>query len=111
MAVTALDHVYAETTDCDASVGFWEGVGFSFVERWESAGHRAGKTTAGSAVRVSAAVIPIVPALTPFFTIDKAGGLDAGASSVASLQPTHRGTRTVRVRDPEGRVHALEMPV
>jgi uncharacterized glyoxalase superfamily protein PhnB len=107
MAVTALDHVYLETTHWESSVEFWHRLGFTVAERWGSAGHRAGRLVAGSAAIVLAEVDGD-PEVTLFFRLDDPEALDAGAAVAVPLQPTHWGTRMIRVRDPEGRIHALE---
>ena len=100
MSVIGLDHLYAETVHWDASVAFWEGVGFSFAEQWGSEGHRAGRLVAGEATVVLAEV-PADPECVVFFAADPAR---------PDLTPTHWGTRLARHTDPDGRVHALEAP-
>jgi hypothetical protein len=97
MTVTALDHLYVETTDWLGSVGFWERLGFGFAEQWGSAGHRAGRMVAGKAVIVLAEVA-VDPEFTVFFSVPDS----------PDLQPTHWGTRMARVTDPNGRTVALE---
>lgn len=104
-----IDHLYAETLNWDESVTFWEGLGFAFEERWGSDGHRAGRLRSGSAVVVLAEVDRDAQA-TPFFAIDSADSFvpGPGVEVVAGPEDTHWGTRWIRVRDPEGRVYALE---
>lgn len=106
MAVTSLDHVYLETNHWDASAAFWAGLGFAFAEQWGSEGHRAGRLTSGSAAIVLAEVATD-PEFTLFFGLADPEAVDVDAV-VAPLRATHWGTRMLRVRDPEGRVHALE---
>ena len=111
MGITKLDHVYVETRDWDAATAFWGGLGFSFVEQWGSDGHRAGRLEAGSAAVVLAEVDEdAAPAFNVFFQLDDAERFAPGdrVDVIHSLEPTHWGTRWVRVRDPEGRVHCLE---
>ncbi len=98
MTVTALDHLYAETTQWDQSVAFWEGLGFGFAERWGSEGHRAGRLVAGTA-HIVLAEVSADPDFTVFFAV---------APTAPGLAPTHWGTRMARITDPEGRSHALE---
>jgi catechol 2,3-dioxygenase-like lactoylglutathione lyase family enzyme len=107
MAVTALDHIYAETTSWESSLSFWGRLGFSLVELWGSAGHRAGRLTAGSAAVVLAEV-DRNPDFTVFFRIEDPDSVDGDGSVVAPLHDTHWGTRMIRVQDPDGRIHALE---
>ena len=105
------DHVNAETVRWEQSVAFWEGLGFSPVETWGDSGHRAGPPVASEAVVVLAEA-PTDPA--PFTVFFAAGDLGSGplpGVDVANpLEDTHWGTRGMRVRDPDGRVHALEEP-
>jgi catechol 2,3-dioxygenase-like lactoylglutathione lyase family enzyme len=97
MTVTALDHLYVETTNWAESVSFWERLGFRFVARWGSEGHRAGRLIAGSAVVVLAEVAA-APEFTVFFAVPDS----------PQLEPTHWGTRMARATDPDGRTVALE---
>lgn len=111
MGITHLDHLYAETRDWEASVRHWEGLGFTFVERWGSEGHRAGRLTAGTATVVLAEVPPEArPDFLVFFGLEDADHFVIGSDVevVAPLEETHWGTRWIRVRDPEGRGAALE---
>jgi len=110
MAVTGLDHVYAETHDWDSSVAFWGTLGFSFADRWGSVGHRAGRPASGSAIVVLAEVpADRAPAYHVFFAMDE-DHVDPGPEGelVTPLEDTHWGTRWIRVTDPEGRVHCFE---
>jgi hypothetical protein len=112
MPVSRIDHIYAETRSWGETVAFWEGLGFSFAERWGDAGHRAGRLVAGDAAVVVAEIPPgdDPPAFNVFFTLTDADQLAPApeVEVVTPLQPTHWGTRWIRVADPDGRVHALE---
>ncbi len=108
MGINRIDHLYAETAHWDDSVAFWEGLGFSFAERWGSDGHRAGRLVCNDAAIVLAEVEE-KPAFNVFFDITDADALDATGHDVATpLQDTHWGTRWIRVTDPDGRIIALE---
>jgi len=106
-----IDHLYAETRHWEKSVAFWEGLGFSFEERWGSEGHRAGRLRCNEAAVVLAEVTG-EPAANVFFSIESAEAFDPGAGVEVTTPPeaTHWGTRWLRVRDPDGRVYALEEP-
>jgi catechol 2,3-dioxygenase-like lactoylglutathione lyase family enzyme len=111
MSISRLDHVYAETHDWNASVAFWEALGFTFADRWGTDGHRAGRLEAGDAVVVLAEVASdVAPAFNVFFDLADPDEyeLAEGAEVVTPLEATHWGTQWIRVRDPEGRVHCLE---
>jgi uncharacterized glyoxalase superfamily protein PhnB len=112
MPVTSLDHVYAETRAWDAAVAFWEGLGFEFAQRWGSEGHRAGTLVSGDASVVLAEIPPgdSAPVFNVFFALDAADTfrVGAGVEVTTPLEPTHWGTRWMRVTDPEGRTHVLE---
>lgn len=97
MTVTALDHLYFETTDWPGSVAFWESLGSGLAEGWGSDGHRAGRRVAGTAAVVLAEVAAD-PEFTVFFAVPDS----------PDLEPTHWGTRLKRVTDPDGRTVALE---
>jgi len=111
MAIEGIDHIYAETRQWDASVAFWEGLGFGFAQQWGSEGHRAGRLTASAASVTLAEVGPEdEPAFSVFFTLSDANAFTPGPGVPVStpLEETHWGTRWIRVTDPEGRIHALE---
>jgi hypothetical protein len=111
MAVTGIEHVYAETTAWDGSLAFWEGLGFGVEARWGSEDHRAARLVSGGAVVVLAEVEPggNPPACVVHFALEDAGGFAPGpAVTTTPLEPTHWGTRWIRVTDPDGRVHVLE---
>ena len=107
MGIERIDHLYAETTSWEASVEFWEELGFSIVERWGSDGHRAGRLRKADAVVVLAEVAE-EPAFNVFFDVSQLDAMQPGSSVVTPLEDTHWGTRWIRVTDPEGRVFALE---
>jgi catechol 2,3-dioxygenase-like lactoylglutathione lyase family enzyme len=112
MSVKAIDHLYLETRSFDETVRFWEGLGFRLAARWGQDGHRAGRLASGRASIVLAESDE--PVLTVHFGIDDAdryAGRVADGGDVpldAPLSATHWGTRLMRVRDPDGRVFALE---
>ena len=111
MAVTDLDHLYIETHDWEASVSFWEGLGFSFASRWGSSGHRAGRLESAAAAVVLAEVsADQSPGFNAFFRLDEADdfAMGPGVEVTTPLEDTHWGTRWIRVRDPEGQVYSLE---
>ena len=112
--VRALDHLYLETRSFDAAVSFWEALGFRLAERWGDEGHRAGRLVSGSASVVLAE--GRAPAQVVHFRVPP-GSLDALAASldgntylkvVTPVEPTHWGTRWLRVQDNDRRIYALE---
>ncbi|MCB2224650.1 MAG: hypothetical protein KQH83_10835 [Actinobacteria bacterium] len=114
MDITAIGHLYVETLHWEASLRFWEGLGFTVAERWGSDGHRAGRLESGTAQIVLAeAPEGAGPA---FDLVFRAGDLDGAPPApevgvAAPVQDTHWGTRVLRVRDPDGRVYSLEQDV
>lgn len=109
MGINGIGHIYAETTQWETSVGFWEGLGFSFAEQWGSDGHRAGRLiTAGASVVLSE--VDESPAFNVFFDVSGADDMVLGEQVAVTtpLQDTHWGTRWIRVTDPDGRTFALE---
>ena len=115
--VRALDHLYLETRSFDSAVAFWEALGFKLSEQWEvegAGGHRAGRLVSGAAAVVLAE--GRAPAQVVHFRVP-AGSLDALATAlegskhvkiVTPLEPTHWGTRWLRVQDSDRRIYALE---
>ena len=112
--VRALDHLYLETRSFDSSVSFWESLGFKLAETWGADGHRAGRLTSGSAFIVLAE--GAAPAQVVHFRVPS-GSLDALAAAlvasphvkiVTPVEPTHWGTRWLRVQDADRRIYALE---
>jgi catechol 2,3-dioxygenase-like lactoylglutathione lyase family enzyme len=112
MAVQAIDHLYLETRSFEATVAFWERLGFTLAGQWGSGGHRAGRSESGDAVIVFAESIS--PVQTIHFRLTEADGLaqrlaaQDGVRVQTPLEATHWGTRWIRVEDPDGRVFALE---
>ena len=104
-----IDHLYSETRHWDASVAFWEGLGFTFEDRWGSEGHRAGRLQCNDAVVVLAEVGE-EPAANVFFSVESADHFVPGPGVDVTTAPedTQWGTRWLRVRDPDGRIYALE---
>ena len=112
--VRALDHLYLETRSFDGTVAFREALGFKMTERWGNEGHRAGRLVSGSASVVLAE--GRAPAQVVHFRVP-AGSLDALAAAldgskevkvVTPVEPTHWGTRWLRVQDSDRRIYALE---
>ena len=101
-----LDHLYRETVDWEASVAFWERLGFTFLEQWGSQPHRAGRLTSGEASVVLAETDSRAPSHSVFVNVDD---LDAVAvrTGVAAVD-THWGTRMVSLNDPDGRTYNFE---
>jgi catechol 2,3-dioxygenase-like lactoylglutathione lyase family enzyme len=117
MAVHGIDHLFIETRDFDGSVAFWQTLGFRLVERWGEGGYQAGMLRSDGAVIVLAPPRQAdAPAqVTVHFRITDADAaarllLDGGDGAAIETPPedTHWGTRWLRVRDPDGRVFALE---
>ena len=116
MDIEAIDHVYVETADYDAARAFWEELGFSAESEWGEGGHRAGKFVRGSAAVVLATAHgggkPCGPTvhLRVASTSQAQAALDAsgGVNVVVRDEPTHWGTRWMRVADPDGNVWVLE---
>lgn len=111
MPIRALDHLYVEVHDWDGAVAFWRGLGFEFVDRWGSEGHRAGRLEVEHAAVVLAEVDhDAEPAFNAFFELTDADGMELpdAVDIETPLNPTHWGTRWLRVRDAHGRVYALE---
>jgi hypothetical protein len=107
MEITGIDHLYVETAHWEHSERFWTNLGFTWEDRWGSDGHRAGRLTSGDATIVLAESGDPAP-LTPFFAITGADDATDLPGLVSPLEPTHWGTRWIRIADPDGRVHALE---
>ena len=116
MTIDAIDHLYLETHSFEKAVAFWEALGFRLVQRWGTHGHVAGMLKSGGATIVlaeapEAADTPV----TVHFGISNADGLAERLQAVGDavaietpLEATHWGTRWLRLRDPDGRVFALE---
>lgn len=112
MAIEAIDHLYIECRSFKDSVAFWESLGFRLVEEWGEDGHQAGRLEAGSAAIVLAE--SDTPTVDIHFRDSDADNLDASLAAddrvvvAQALEPTHWGTRWMRVKDPEGRPFVLE---
>lgn len=102
-----LDHIYRETVHWDASVSWWEGIGFRFEETWGAEPHRAGALRRGSA-RVVLAEVPegSQPAATTFLASDDID--DIATRTGAAIVETHWGTRMITLEDPDGRIYNFE---
>jgi len=111
VSIRAIDHLYAETRAWDASVAFWKGLGFDLAEQWGSEGHRAGRLVLGEVRVVLAEIGPgdQPPAFSVFFGVPDLDSLEPGPAVdvITNTEPTHWGSRWMRVRDPDGRVYSL----
>lgn len=116
MAVTHFDHIYVETHRFDAAVRFWTALGFNVAESWGEGDYRACLL---KAERASVVLAQAKPSQSPqrstvHFAISQAESLDAALRSnpdvkvVTALEPTHWGTRWIRVVDPDGNLYCLE---
>ena len=116
MTIEAIDHLYMETRSFEQAVAFWEALGFRLIQRWGTGGHVAGMLRSGAAtiVLAEAPEATKTPVTVHFGVSDAAAlaeRLQAAGDAVAvetPLEATHWGTRWLRVRDPDGRVFALE---
>ena len=117
MDIDAIDHVYVETTDYDAARAFWLALGFEPRSEWGEGGHRAGQFVNGTAAVVLATAHSEQPARpTVHLRVADAGAaqevLDGPAAAhvrtVLRDEPTHWGTRWIRVADPDGNTWVLE---
>ncbi len=112
MAIEAIDHLYIESPSFKDALAFWESLGFRLVEEWGEDGHQAGRLEAGTAVIVLAQ--SDTPTLDIHFRVSDPENLSAGLAGnervvvAQPLEPTHWGTRWMRVRDAEGRDFVLE---
>lgn len=112
MGIEAIDHLYIESQSFKDAAAFWQSLGFKLVEEWGDDGHQAGRLEAGSAV------IVLVESDTPMVNIhlrvnqpeELSGSLErkGSAAVVLPLEPTHWGTRWMKVQDPDGRLFVLE---
>jgi catechol 2,3-dioxygenase-like lactoylglutathione lyase family enzyme len=102
-----LDHLYRETTDWEASVAFWNGLGFAFDHRWGEEPHRAGRLVGDDAAIVLAEIEPgSATEGTPFFDVSDIR--EFGRLADAPVVETHWGTQMVTVTDPDGRTYRFE---
>ncbi len=112
MGIEAIDHLYIESRSFKEALSFWSSLGFRLVEEWGDDGHQAGRLEAGQAVIVL--VESDTPAVDIHFRVTEPEALtaalerDGGSAVVQALEPTHWGTRWMKVRDPDARVFVLE---
>jgi catechol 2,3-dioxygenase-like lactoylglutathione lyase family enzyme len=114
--ILAIDHIYTETRRYEESRRFFESLGLRVTTTWGDSGHRACRLESSSAAVVLAEVGPEVTPAGPtvHFALGQAEALaarlaaDPAARVLTPLEPTHWGTRWIRVADPEGRVYCLE---
>jgi uncharacterized glyoxalase superfamily protein PhnB len=116
MGITAIDHLYLEVRNLEASLDFWRVLGFTVERSWGEAGHRASMLRSAGAVVVLAEAGPAREPQRPtvHFTVENPEALgdhlaaSAGARVVTPLEATHWGTRWIRVEDPEGNLFCPE---
>lgn len=107
MAAIAFDHLYRETHHWDASVAWWETLGFAFVEMWGEEPHRAGRLVNGETSVVLAETPEHQQAgSSTFLATDDLAAVAEATGSVAA--ETHWGTTMVSLTDPDGRSYAIE---
>ena len=116
MHIDAIDHIYVETADYDAARAFWTQLGFSAESEWGDGDHRAGKFVCGTAAVVLATAHGTAKPCGPTVhlhveqTAQAQKALDAadGIRVLVRDEPTHWGTRWIRVADPDGNEWVLE---
>lgn len=107
MPEISLDHLYRETHHWDASVAWWERLGFSFDEQWGDEPHRAGRLVNGTTTVVLAETSPDQHARASVFLAT--GDLDAVSQVTGvAITETHWGTTMVSLTDPDGRTYNIE---
>lgn len=116
MDIDAIDHVYVETADYDAGRAFWTALGFAAESEWGDVGHRAGKFTSGAASVVLATAPDGTDPARPTVHLrvpDTAAAqeridADGDLRVLVRDEPTHWGTRWIRVADADGNTWVLE---
>lgn len=116
MGIDAIDHLYLETRRFEEALGFWQALGFAVESSWGGAGHRACLLRAGRAAVVLAEADPGRAPRRPTAHFAVAGpqalaerlATSPQVRVVTPLEPTHWGTRWIRVEDPEGNLFCLE---
>jgi catechol 2,3-dioxygenase-like lactoylglutathione lyase family enzyme len=104
MSVRKIDHVYLETRSFEATVEFWQGLGFKLAATWGTDGHRAGRLESGDAYIVFAESAE--PLLNVHFSLPDADAF--AASRGLTVEKTHWGARLIQAKDPDGRTVVLE---
>jgi catechol 2,3-dioxygenase-like lactoylglutathione lyase family enzyme len=118
MSITRFDHLYLETRHFERSLEFWRALGFEEAQRWGEGEHRACLLRSEGAqvvvAEVPAGAAPQRP--TAHFALRQADALaarlaaDPRVTVRTPLEPTHWGTRWIRVEDPDGNLYCLEEP-
>jgi hypothetical protein len=107
MPEISLDHLYRETHHWDASVAWWQRLGFSFAEQWGEVPHRAGRLVNEHCVVVLAEVSPDQRVRESVFLATS--DLDAVSEVTGvAIAETHWGTTMVSLTDPDGRTYNIE---
>ncbi len=113
--VDALDHAYVESTRYDDARRFWAGLGFTVEAEWGEDGHRAASLRSGGArivlAEAAAGATPAGPTVHLHVPDADAAARAVGAAAptvLTPLEPTHWGTRWIRLADPDGNVWVLE---
>jgi uncharacterized glyoxalase superfamily protein PhnB len=105
-------HLYLETRSFREALAFWSTLGFELVREWTHDGKGAGRLESGAAVVVIAESDD--PQLAVHLHTSDIDALErklvarGRGSIVEPPEETHWGTRWMWVRDPDGRVFALE---
>ena len=110
--IRKVDHLYVESRQFEAAQSFWVTLGFRVAESWgDEKEHRACKLISGE-TEVVLATGSDKQATVHFEVLDASAAAAqleaAGATIVTPLEPTHWGTRWLRVADPDGNIYALE---
>ena len=102
-----LDHLYRETHHWEASVAWWDGLGFTFAHQWGEEPHRAAALSNGSSTVVLAEVPADSQPTAATFLATK--NLEEAARQLdTDIIDTHWGTRMVTGTDPDGRIYNIE---
>ncbi len=107
-------HIYLETHHWDETVAFWTALGFKLVDATD---HGSGRLDPPHGEGPYLYIAEVAPDRTPtsqiYLRVAPGVELAAPPGVPTSGLPvdSHWGTRFLQVRDPDGRVVALEQPV
>src|SRR2546427_2436106 len=116
MGLQGFDHLYIETQNFPASLGFWKTLGLEAVDQWGEDEHRACMLAAPGmkVVLVESDAAPMLNvhlAMTdPETTMKELGSVPDQVNVTTPLEDTHWGTQWIRLSDPDGRTICLEAP-
>jgi catechol 2,3-dioxygenase-like lactoylglutathione lyase family enzyme len=110
MTTGGFDHLYVETHDWAAAVGFWQSLGFELEFETDHHSGMLRNPAGGPTVFLAEQSLDDPLATELYLTVDADYRVPSGVTVVSPFRETHWGTKVMIIQDPDGHRFRLEAP-